>query len=148
MQTFGELLQKKSKQQRLREERDKEYKIIEDAKNILSKAIGIEFDSSQPILHQLAKVVQNFNEDTDSQDKLFQKAEKKFENKVLEHIAQQIAIYQVELSTFLGSMETTCTNVSSLFGKLYDVSNFTKEIKGKLSKIDEDLKASNSVVSA
>ena len=50
MQTFSEILQKKAKQQRLREERDKEFKIIEDAKNILAEAIGIEIDSSQPIL--------------------------------------------------------------------------------------------------
>ena len=93
-------------------------------------------------MYQLAEAIQKFNEDTDGQDKLVQKVEKKFENKVLEHISQQIAIYQVELSTFLGSMETTCTNVSSLFGKLCDVSNFTKELKDKLSKIGEDLKAS------
>ena len=142
MQTFGELLQKKEKKQRLREERDKEFKIIEDAKNILAEAIGIEVDSSQPILYQLEKVVHKFNEYLDGQDKLLQKEEKKFENKVLEHIAQQIAIYQVEISTILGFLETACTNVSSLFGKLCDVSNFTKEIKKKLSKIDEDLKVS------
>ena len=61
---------------------------------------------------------------------------------MLEHIAQQIAIYQVELSTILGNLEASCSNVSSLFGKLCDVSKFTKEIKDKLSKIDEDLKAS------
>ena len=71
-----------------------------------------------------------------------QKAENKFENKVLEHISQQIAIYQVELSRILGSLETSCANVSSLFGKLCDVPIFTKEIKDKLSKIDEELKAS------
>ena len=51
MQTFGEILQKQAKQKRLREERDKEYKIIEDAKNILVEEIVIEVDSSQPILY-------------------------------------------------------------------------------------------------
>ena len=61
---------------------------------------------------------------------------------MLELIAQQISIYQVELSTFLGSLEASCTNLSLLFGKLCDVSIFTKEIKEKLSKIDEDLKES------
>ena len=71
-----------------------------------------------------------------------QKVENKFDNKVLEHIAQQIEIYQVELSTILGPLETSCTNVTLLFGKLCDVSNFSKEIGDKLSKIDEDLKAS------
>ena len=142
MQTFGELLHKKAKQQRLREERNKEYQIIEDVKNILAEAIGIEVDNSQPILHQLAEAVQKFYEDTGGQDKLVQKVEEKFDNKVLEHIAQQIAISQVVLSTILGPLETSCANVSSLFGKLCDVPNFTKEIKEKLSKIDEDLKAS------
>lgn len=38
MHTFGELLQKKAKQQKLREERDREYTIIEYAKNILTEA--------------------------------------------------------------------------------------------------------------
>ena len=142
MQTFGELLHKKAKQKRLREERDKEFKIIEDAKNILTEAIGIEVDSSQPILYQLVEVVQKFDEDTNGQDKLVQKAEKKFDNKVLEHIIQQITIHQVELSTILGNLEASCSNVSSLFGKLCDVFEFTKEIKDKLSKIDEDLKVS------
>ena len=71
-----------------------------------------------------------------------QRAEKKFENKVLELVAQKISIHKVELSTILSSLETSCNNVTSLFSKLCDISIFTKEIKEKLSKIDEDLKAS------
>ena len=67
MQSFCEILQKKAKQQRLREERDNEFKIIEDAKNILVEAIGIEVESSQPILYQLVEAVQKFNEDTNGQ---------------------------------------------------------------------------------
>ena len=61
---------------------------------------------------------------------------------MLEHIAQQISIHQVELSTILVNLETSCSNVLSLFGKLCDVYEFTKKIKEKFSKIDEDLKAS------
>ena len=60
----------------------------------------------------------------------------------MEHIAQQIAIYQVELSAILGPLETSCINVTLLFGKLSNVSNFSKEINDRLSKIDEDLKES------
>ena len=71
-----------------------------------------------------------------------QRAEKKFENKVLELIAQKIAIHQLELSTILGSLETSYNNVTSLFSELYDTSIFTRCIKDKLSKIDEDLKES------
>ena len=42
----------------------------------------------------------------------------------------------------LTSLETSCTNVTSLFEKLYDITKYTKEIKRKLNKIDEDLMAS------
>ena len=65
MHIFRELLQKKARQQRLKEERNKEFKILEDAKNILSQALGTDIDSSQPILFQLADVVYKFNEDMD-----------------------------------------------------------------------------------
>ena len=73
---------------------------------------------------------------------MIEKEKKKFDNKVLEHIAQQIAIQQVELSSILTNLENSCTNVTSLFGKLCNAIEFTKEIKRKLTKIDDDLKAS------
>ena len=57
MHIFGELLQKKDKKHRLRDERNKEFQVLEDAKNILAKALNIEVDTSQPILVQLANVV-------------------------------------------------------------------------------------------
>ena len=106
------------------------------------EAIGIEIDSSQPILYQLAEPIQKFHEDTNGQGKLVEKAKKKFDNKVLEHIDQQIAIHQVEHSTILVNLGTSCSNVSSFFGKLCDVSVFTKEVKEKFYKTDIDLKAS------
>ena len=84
MHIFGELLQNNARQQGLGEERNKEFKILEDAKNILSQALGTEIDSCQPILFQLADDVQNFNEDLDGQEKILQREKKKFENKVLE----------------------------------------------------------------
>ena len=57
-------------------------------------------------------------------------------------VAQKIAIDQVELSTILATLESYVNNVVSLFVKISDTSNFTKDIKIKLSKIDEDMKAS------
>ena len=67
---------------------------------------------------------------------MIEKAEKKFDNKVLEHIAQQIAIKQVELATFLGNFENSFKNAASLFANLCDVFRFTKEIRDNLNKID------------
>ena len=87
MQKFGELLQMKDKKKRLREERYKEFQIIEDVKNILAKEINIEVETSQPILNQLAEAVQKFDEDMNGQDKLLQRTKNKLENKVLEYIS-------------------------------------------------------------
>lgn len=42
----------------------------------------------------------------------------------------------------LSNLESSYTNVISLFIKLCDVTKYTKAIKGKLDKNDEDLKAS------
>lgn len=61
---------------------------------------------------------------------------------MLEHISQQLAIYQFELSTILVNPEASYSNVSSIFEKLCDVPKYTKEVKEKLYKIDIDLKAS------
>ena len=72
-------------------------------------------DSTQHILIQLEEVVQKYNEDSSRQEKLIEKAERKFDDKVLEHIAHQIAIKQVEFSGFLGNFENSYTNVASLF---------------------------------
>ena len=60
----------------------------------------------------------------------------------MEQVAQKIVIDQVELSTILATLETYVNNVVSLFFKLIETSIFTKDIKIKLSKIDEDMKAS------
>ena len=87
MRLASQLLEQKARQKQLRDERDGEFRIIESAKNILIEAIDDGVDSSQHISLQLEEVVYKFNEDSTRQDKLLEKAEKKFDNKVLEHIA-------------------------------------------------------------
>ena len=106
------------------------------------EAIGVKIGSSQHILLQLEEAVNKFKEDFSGQDKLIEKVEKKFDNKVLEHVAQKIANQQVELSKILKNLETSHINVKCLFVKLYDVNEYTKEIKSDLNKIDEDFIAS------
>lgn len=46
------------------------------------------------------------------------------------------------MSTILANLENSFNNVTSLFSKLCDVTEYTKEIKEKLNKIDEDMKVS------
>ena len=117
MRLSSQLIEMKATQKQLRSERDKEYRIIENAKNIITDAISVEVDSTQHILIQLEEAVHKFNEDSSGQEKIIEKDEKKFDNKVLEHIAQKIAIKQVELSIFLRNFENSFNNVASLFAK-------------------------------
>ena len=71
-----------------------------------------------------------------------QRSKRKFENNFLEQVAQKISIDKLELSTTLATLEISIDNLVSLFVKFSDTSIFTKEIKDKLFKIDEDIKAS------
>ena len=50
MRLASQLLEKKARQKQLRVERDREYRIIENFKNIVTKAIGVDVDSTQHIL--------------------------------------------------------------------------------------------------
>jgi hypothetical protein len=60
----------------------------------------------------------------------------------LAKIAERIAIHQVEVSNLITVLEAILANVVKLFGKLCDIPSFTQDIKNKLQKIDEDMKAS------
>ncbi|GLJ25488.1 hypothetical protein SUGI_0488040 [Cryptomeria japonica] len=142
MRLISQMLEQKAKQKQLRSERDREFNIINGAKTILTDALGIKVDPSQHILLQLEEAMNRFNEDSSGEEKLIERTEKKFDNKVLEHIAQQIAIKQVELTTILAKLENSFNNVTSFFAKLCDVTEFTKGIRDQLKKVDDDLKAS------
>ena len=69
--------------------------------------MGVEVDSTQHILIQLEEEVQKFNKDSSRKDKLIEKAKRKFDDKVLEYIAPQIAIKQVDLLAFLGNFKNS-----------------------------------------
>ena len=64
MRLASQLLEKRARQKQLWSERDKEYRIIESAKNIITKAISVEVDCTQHILTQLEEAIQKFNEDS------------------------------------------------------------------------------------
>ena len=115
--------------------------MIED---IFLDVLDIEINAKDSILDQIVDIVHKFNKDTQGQEKLLQKVERKFENNILENVASRITIDQVELSTIISSMDTTVNNVVALLVNLCDTSNFTLEIKNKLNKVDSDLKTSAS----
>lgn len=134
-------MEEKRKAMMLRAKRDRR-KVLKDIKEIFIDTLSIEVNDKVHIIDQLIDTVHKFNEDIDGQDKLLMKVERKFENKVLENVALKIPIDQVEISTLIYALEITVNNVVSLFVKLSDSTNFTKEIKEKLVKVDMDLKDS------
>ena len=62
----------------------------------------------------------------------------------MDNVLKKSVIDQVEYSTLIGTIEGVVNNVVSLFTKLCDNSIFTKEIKDKLTKIDENFENSAS----
>ena len=80
----------------------------------------IEVNNKAPIIKQLVGIVHKFNKDIDGQEILLHRAERKFENKVLENVAKKIVIDQVEMSTLVGTLKVVVNNVVSLFKKLCD----------------------------
>ena len=50
MRLISQLIEKKARQRQLRSKRDKEYWIIESAKDIIIESIGVGVDSTQHIL--------------------------------------------------------------------------------------------------
>lgn len=128
-----------TQQRKMREERDG-GKVLEDIKDIFLDIMQFEVNNKAPIIEKLVDIVHKFNKDIDAQEKLLQRAERKFENKVLENVEKKIVIDQVELSTLTRDLEGVLNNVVCLFTNLSDTSIFSNEIKEKLTKIDENLK--------
>jgi hypothetical protein len=87
MDTLGELWKKRARRQKLRVERKQRNQVLEDIKGIFYDALNIEVDEKQPILDKLVDIVHKYNEELNGQEKLLQRVERKFENKVLEKVA-------------------------------------------------------------
>ncbi|GLJ52043.1 hypothetical protein SUGI_1106800 [Cryptomeria japonica] len=117
-------------------------KAIEEDIDLDKEIVIPQIDLNIASIDEMRLISQIFNEDSSGEEKLIERTEKKFDNKVLEHIAQQIAIKQVELTTILAKLENSFNNVTSFFAKLCDVTEFTKGIRDQLKKVDDDLKAS------
>ena len=76
-------------------------------------------DESKPIMEQLLGIVdQVTNEDHDTNVKLMEWLERKFQGKVNEKISSDIALSQVELDKKLERVKIVLGNIFSLYNKL------------------------------
>ena len=65
------------------------------------------------------------NENDDTNSKLMEWSERKFQGKVNKKISNEIALEQVDLAKKLDRVKVVLGNIFSLYNKLCDFSNFT-----------------------
>ena len=83
---------------------------------------------TRPIIEKLLDIVDQVNnEDHDSNVKLMESSEKKFQGKVNQKIANDIILGQVDLAKKLDRVKVVLGNIFSLYTKLCDFYNFTQE---------------------
>ena len=69
-----------------------------------------------------------------------QREERKYENRVMEKVSNEITIKQVEISTYVIELEQLNINANTLFVKLCDdIPSYYKSIRDIIDKIDANL---------
>lgn len=107
----------------------KNKKALHNIKDIFMDAFSLQSpDEGKPIIEQLSNIVdQVTNEKQDTNVKLMEWSERKFQGKVNENISSGIALEQVELAKIIDKAKIVLENIFSLYRKLCDFSNFTQE---------------------
>ena len=126
----------------------KEYKYkqaMNEIKDVFMDTFNIQpLDSKSPILKQLSDIVDQVNnEDHDTNEELVEWSEKKFQAKVNQKISNDIILGQVDLAKKLDRVKVVLGNIFSLYTKLCNFSNFTKETSQKILSMERNLKISS-----
>ena len=135
-----EALEKKKKQEVLRNEYKQRQALVE-IKEIFLDAFSLQTpDETKPIMEQLAHIVEQVqNEDQEANVKLMEWSEKKFQGRVNEKIASEIAISQVELAKKITIVKQVLENIFSLYKKLCDFSLFTQDTSQRIAALERNL---------
>ena len=136
-----EALEKRKKQEIIRTEYRQMQELVE-IKDIFLDAFSLPVpDEKKPIMEQLSIIVDQVqNEDLDTNVKLLEWYENKFQIKVNEKISSEIALTQVELDKKVEKVKTVLENIFSLNSKLCDFSYFTQEFSQRILSLERNLK--------
>ena len=92
-------------------------------------------------MEQLANIVERVNNtNLDSNVKLLEWSERKFQGKVNEKISSSIELSQVELATKIESVKKLLENIFSLYTKLCDTNLFIHKVHHHINNLVEDVK--------
>ena len=103
---------------------------MQDIKDIFLDAFALPPpDETKDIMEQLSNIVEQItNADLDTNVKLMEWLERKFQGRVNEKISREIALSQVELATKIDYVTKVLNNIFSLYTKLCDPTLFTCEV--------------------
>ena len=105
-------------------------------------------DESKDIIEQLSDIVEQVTDaDLDTNVKLLEWSERRFQSKVNEKILGEIALSQVELATKIEQVKKVLGKILSLYTKLCDPSLFTQEVGQRILSLEDNLKESNKQLS-
>ena len=118
---------------------------MNEIKDIFMDAFSLQPpDAKRPILEQLSDIIDQVNnEDQDTNAKLMEWLEKKFQEKVNQKISNDIILGQVDLAKKLDRVKVVLGNIFSLYTKLCDFFNFTQETNQKIPSLERNLKISS-----
>ena len=118
---------------------------MNEIKDIFMDVFNLQLlDITRSIIEQLLDIVDQVNnEDHDTNAKLMEWLEKKFQGKVNQKIANDIILGQVDLAKKLDRVKVVLGNIFSLYTKLCDFSNFTQETNQKILSLERNLKISS-----
>ena len=101
-------------------------------------------DESKHIMEQLSDIFDQVkNEDQETNVKLMEWSERKFQGRVNEKISSEIALSQVELAKTRDKVKKVLENIFSLYKKLCDFSYFTQETSQKILRLERNLNISS-----
>ena len=94
----------------------------------------------KPLIEQLTNKVEKVcDADLDTNAKLFEWFEKKFQHKVNDKISSEIALTQVALETKIDNVKKVLENIFSLYTKLCNPTHFTQEIRNHIMSLESQI---------
>lgn len=101
-------------------------------------------DESRPIIEKLSYIVdQVTSEDHDTDAKLMECSESKFQGKVNEKIYGDISLSKVELAKKVEKVKIVLRNIFFVYNKLCDFSSFTQDVSQRILSLERNLKISS-----
>ena len=122
---------------------------MQSIKEIFLDAFTITWlDESKDIIEQLSDIVdQVIDTNLDTNVKLLEWLERRFQSRVNEKISSEIALSQVEMAKKIDHVTKVLGNILYLYKKICNTTPFTHEVGQKILKLEDELKLSSQKLS-